>query len=327
VLGTAHQAPPRDDRGNILSNGGQTVNNESVQWAQQDQAIDARALLARFWAGRRWILVSTALFTVLFAAAAFIMTPVYRASVVMVSADRDRNLLSGSLASALGNFGGLASIAGINLGESGAGKEEALAVLKSREFTERFIKDLGLMPVLFPKQWDAASKRWRGDEAKWPTPSRAYRAFDDIRTISQDKKTGLVTLRIDWRDRKQAAEWANELVRRLNTEMRSRAIVTADASLGYLAKELQRTEIVSAREAINRLVEAQIRERMLANVTQEFSFRVVDRAMVPDRDEKLRPKRLLMTVAGFAIGVAAGAFAVLLFTGAASNGRASRGIA
>lgn len=276
-------------------------------------SLNLRDMATRLWSGRRWIITSVALFTIAFGVVALVMTPAYRAAAVLVPADADRNLLSGSLASTLGQFGGLASIAGINLGDSGSGKEEALAVLKSREFTEHFINDQQLMPILFAKRWDSEAGRWRGKASSHPTPGQAYKRFDDIRTVSQDKRTGLVTVSIEWKDREQAAAWANGLVARLNAEMRARAIATADASLNYLERELERTSVVSTREAINRLIEAQIRKRMLANVNREFAFRVVDRAIAPDADDRVRPKRLLMVVAGLGVGLVLGAFAVLAF--------------
>src|SRR6185437_16075318 len=148
---------------------------------------------------------------------------------------------------------------------------------------------------------------------KSPTPYKAFRLFDkSIRSVTQDKKTGLVTLQIDWRDPAEAAAWANELVRRLNAEMRGRAIEQSTASLGYLESELNKTTVVGTRDAINRLMEAQIRQRMLANVIQQYAFRVVDRAMPADRDNPVWPRRTLLTAGGFLVGALLGIVAVLI---------------
>src|SRR6202008_3889304 len=99
-----------------------------------------------------------------------------------------------------------------------------------------------LMPKLFASKWDSVRGTWKVDAEHQPTPARAYRLFDlKIRTVTQDKKTGLVTLQIDWTDRQEAADWTNELVRLLNEERRDRAIANADASVSYLEKEAQTT--------------------------------------------------------------------------------------
>ena len=287
--------------------------NTHLQEVDEDDVIDVRALIARLLIKRWWIAASLFLFTAVFSFAAFTIKPVYRASVLLISASAERSSMSGSLSSALGQLGGLASLAGINVGNSDAATEESLAVLRSCDFTGSFISDKQIMPVLFASRWDTATGKWKGSESEQPTLSNACKYFGSkVRAVSQDKKTGLITLSIDWIDRNKAAEWTNDLVLRLNNEMRSRAIAQADASIGFLEKELATTSVLEVREAINRLIEAQVKQRMLANVTQGFAFRVVDRAMVPDANDPVKPNKLLLLVLGPLVGFAVGIMFVLL---------------
>jgi uncharacterized protein involved in exopolysaccharide biosynthesis len=251
---------------------------------------------------RRWLVIGCVFFfTGALTTLAFVMSPVYEAEVVLIPANTERSLEQ--LGSALGQLGGIASLAGLGLGSRGQETEEALAVLRSRQFTEHFISDKNLMPVLFANKWDAARGEWKVPPQKQPTPAKAFKYFDKkVRTIVQDKKTGLVTLQIDWKSRAAAAEWANELARRLNEEMRTRSINKAESSLGYLEHELENTTTVATREAIGRLIEGQVKQRMVAHVTQEYAFRIVDRAMAPDADDPVKPKKALLIAAGFALG-------------------------
>lgn len=280
-----------------------------------DDTVDSAELMARLCAKRWWIIALVLFFTAAFTGAAFYMTPIYRSTTILVPATTAQN--SGGGVGALGQLGGIASLAGINLNSKGSVTEEALAVLRSREFTESFIADENLMPKLFRKKWDAATRSWKGEP---PTPEKAYKYFNDrIRSIDQDKKTGLVTLQIDWRDRNEAAAWANELVDRLNTEMRERAIREADASLGFLNNELQSANELVTREAVGHLMESQIKQRMIADVTKEYVFRVVDRAMAPDADDPVKPQKLAMIAAGPFIGLMIGGLWALVSSG--SRGR------
>lgn len=286
--------------------------SNSTDNPQSEERIDVRVAVGRLWARRWWIYGSIIFFTGLSIAAAFLIEPVYRSTCVLVPVDSERQGLSSALSGAVGSLGGLASLAGLNVGPRSQQTEEALAVLASREFTEAFIRDNNLMPKLFEHKWDARANTWKSG-IKLPTPYKAFRLFDkSIRTVSQDKKTGLVTLQIDWRDPGEAAAWANELVRRLNAEMRGRAIEQSTASLGYLENELNKTTEIGTRDAINRLIETQIRLRMLANVTQEYAFRVVDRAMPADRDNPVWPKKSMLTASGFVVGALLGIAAVLI---------------
>jgi uncharacterized protein involved in exopolysaccharide biosynthesis len=281
-----------------------------ANWVDDRDSAGLRRAVLRLWQRRWWIVLAIVACTAVAAVAAFLTTPVYRATTVMVPAGSERSNMGAGLNAMLGQLGGLAAMAGVNVSATDIETEEALAVLKSRQFTESFIQDKQLMPTLFAHKWDAQRRTWKA--GKQPTAAQAYKYFSKkVRTVTQDKKTGLVTLDIDWRDRELAAQWANELVQRLNTEMRARAIDKANASVGYLESELERTTVVATREAINRLIEAQIQRRMLANVTQEFAFRIVDRALPPDRDDPIRPKKLLLIAVGFVLGIALGVIAVL----------------
>jgi Chain length determinant protein/G-rich domain on putative tyrosine kinase len=272
-------------------------------------------LFVPIWDRRILVAASAVVLGAVLALVGFNMTPIYRVSTVFVAVTPDKAGVGGSLASALSSFGGLASLAGISVGSPSAPVDEAVAVLRSREFTDRFIRERALAPKLFADRWDSTAGRWAVPPEKQPSPGAAFHLFDqNVRMISQDKRTGLLTLQIEWRDRTDAVDWANDLIKRLNAEMRARAIANADASLGFLRKELDNTSIVESREAINRLIEAQINRRMIATVTEEYSFRVVDRAVSPDPGETVRPKKLLMTIFGTLLGLMLG-IAAALFLG------------
>ena len=276
--------------------------------------VNIGELVLTVWRRRWWVIASVVLFTTLFGLLWFFSRPVYRATIIMVPAGTEQAGLGASLAGTLGNLGGLASLAGFGFGAEAAETEAALAVLRSREFTEKFIRDKNLMPLLFESAWDAKSGKWK-NPANPPTYARGCKLFNTgIRAVAQDKRTTLITMTIDWHDRVQAAQWANELVERLNNEMRARAMTKATAAVGFLERELQKTPLLGTQEAINRLIEVQIRHRMVASVTQEYSFRVVDRAQVPDRIDKIWPKGSILFPAGFVLGGIFGVLGVLLFS-------------
>jgi uncharacterized protein involved in exopolysaccharide biosynthesis len=127
-----------------------------------------------------------------------------------------------------------------------------------------------------------------------------------------DGKSGLVVVHIDWKEPVAAASWANDIVERLNLEMRRRALSDSDKAMSYLRNELERTPDLATREALSRLIEGQAKSRMYANVTEEYAFKVVDRAMAPDRDEPLKPKRSLLLLIGVFIGLVVGIGAALM---------------
>lgn len=213
----------------------------------------------------------------------------YRAQVVMSIVTPE----SGGLGGLLGQFGGLASLAGmggLSLGRSNT--TEPVAVLSSREFAARFIQENDLMPTLFPRRWDAEAKRWKSDDPrKIPTLGDGVKKFTgSVRRVNIDEETGLVVLTVDWRDREKAARWANAMVARANREMRERAIAEAQKSIEYLNAEAAKSDVQPLRDAIYRVVETQVKTIMLARVREDYAFRVIDPAMVPDANKHHWPR-------------------------------------
>jgi uncharacterized protein involved in exopolysaccharide biosynthesis len=265
-------------------------------------------LLELTWRRRILVVASVLVFAALAAVASFVMTPRWRAQVVIVPVKGDD--MRGVLSSALGQLGGLASLAG--LGASGGGnKEENLQFLSSRGFLRSFIEEENLLPVLFAKKWDATQGRWNVvDPDDVPTIADGVRYMDTkVRSVQEERRTGIVTLSIVWKDPEVAARWANLMVERANRDLRARAIRDAEASKAYLNAELGKTDVVELRQSVYRLIENQIKTIMLASVRPEYAFRIIDPAVPPDPDEKIRPKRLVMTVLG---AMAGGVFALLV---------------
>jgi uncharacterized protein involved in exopolysaccharide biosynthesis len=234
----------------------------------------------------------------------------YRAEVLLSPVDRQ------APHDLMGQFGGLASLAGISIDQGGTG--EAVAVLKSRHLAQQFIEDFELLPVLFAHQWDKSKQGWKGSDPRdWPDVRDGVHYFDEhIRGVTENPKTGLVTLSIEWRDPDEAARWANELVSRVNLQMRERSLREARANIEYLRGQLADTNILALQQSIGRLLESELQKLMLAEGNMEFSFRTIDPAVAPKLHQ--RPKRALLIGLGLFLGLFLGAVAAFAKSG--SNG-------
>jgi uncharacterized protein involved in exopolysaccharide biosynthesis len=262
---------------------------------QYDDEIDLWELWDTIWSGRWLIIAITSVFTMGGVAYALLAQEWYKADVVMAPADAKQ-----SMSGALAQFGGLASLAGISL--PGAGEQAPVAVLKSKEFARAFITDLNLMPE-FLKDAEESGK---------PLDIRdAVRVFDtSVRTITEDKKTGLVTLSIRWKDPDTAAEWANILVQRLNDRLRQQALTESERNVAYLQREMAATSVVSLQQSMGRVLEGEMQKLMLARGNEEFAFKVIDRATPPKLRES--PKRSLIAIVSMLAGGFLGVLVVFL---------------
>jgi len=232
-------------------------------------------------------------------AASFLLTPRYRAEVVFSPVN------SGNLSSELGgSLGGLAAIAGITLGGASKRSDEALEYLRSRQFIRGFIERHGLMPLMYAGKWDAAHGRWRGEA---PTIAQGINRFSHkVLQITQDHRTGIVTLAVIWRDRAVAAQWANALVAEADAALRARAIDEFKRSLEYLKQAAGETSLVEVQDAVAKTMETELKDAMLAKTRDAYAFKVLDPAVVRDPNDTDSPNRPLIVVLGCGFGLLVG---------------------
>lgn len=239
---------------------------------------------------------------------AYLATPMYRGTVKMMP--RESDAPGGGLQGILGQFGGLAALAGISFGS--VDEQESIAWLKSRALFALFANEQNLLPILFKDKWDAAAGRWRSDLKNPPTMDDAWAMFDGgVRRVNDDPKTRIITLEVTWKDRHQAADWANELVRLANEELRKRALRESDASIASLQQQLAHTDEVEFRQSIYKLMEIQVNRSVLARSRAEYALTVLDPAVVPDARRFVAPRRFLLLVISIPLGLFLGACAVL----------------
>jgi uncharacterized protein involved in exopolysaccharide biosynthesis len=267
--------------------------------------IDLVAIGRVIWRGRLVVLCCTLLVGGAALAYALLASRWYRADVVLIQTDTKGGLRG------LGSIAGLASLAGISL-PTGGQSQAPLARLRSRELLAGFIQEHQLLPVLFADDWDAAAGKWKTTgKQDVPEIRDALELFNaKIRSVAEDRRTGIVTLSISWRDPQLASEWANGLVSRANREAREQALKESERNIEYLRAEMAQTNLPTMQQAIGRVLESEMQQLILARGSEEFAFKVVDPAIVPKKPFK--PRRKVMLFLGILLGGSFGALIACL---------------
>jgi uncharacterized protein involved in exopolysaccharide biosynthesis len=301
----------------------------SQQIAQQndDDEIDLSELFRAIWLNKLTIIIISFIFSVASVAFALSKPDIYKASVLLSPASSEGAGAMGALA---GQFGGLASLAGINLGGAGTDKTAlALEIIKSRGFLEHFIaKHELLIPIMASKKWDqannalildneiydASSEKWIRDvqEPKKPKPSlwEAYQELLELISASQDKTTSLVTISLEFYSPDIAKQWLIWLVEDVNNSMREQDEKEAKASIDYLTSQLDKTEVSAMKTVFYQLIEEQTKNMMLTKISDEYVLKTIDPAQVPEK--KAGPKRALIIVLGTLLGAILSVLIVLV---------------
>lgn len=269
-----------------------------IQGTVVDNRIGIQELAGLLWR-RRWHVILPSMLLAAAGVTYALLAPVlYRADTTLMLAS-NRTMLSSS-----SELGSLASLAGISLAPPESG-DAPVAVLRSRAFVRAFVESRNLLPELYSKAWDAERKQWRAPD-KAPDIRDAVDRFDrEIRAVSEDRRTGLVTVSITWKDPEKAALWANGLVTDVNAFLRARAIANSESNVSFLREQLRTTPVAPLQQAASRVLETELQKLMLARSDEEFAFKVIDPAVAPLK--KIKPARtrivILSTLSGALVGV------------------------
>jgi len=225
----------------------------------------------------------------------------YEASIIVAPVSQDSSSGKGALGALANQFGDLASLAGVSPTGSSA-RSEPIAVLQSQLLTQNYVRTENLLQILYADKWDEASKRWRiTDPKRIPTLWSANQYFlKKIRRVIDDKTSGLVTMKIKWKEPRLAAKWANDLVKTTNEYLRSKAIRESERNIAYLTEQGAKTTIVEARQAIYSLLQEEIDKEMIALGREEFALRVIDPAFPPEKPSSFGT--VTLTILGFVFG-------------------------
>jgi LPS O-antigen subunit length determinant protein (WzzB/FepE family) len=290
---------------------------------QYDDEIDLRELFAVLWAGKLKIIAITAIFAVASVIYALSVPNQYKATALLAPAQSD----GGGLSGALGQLGGLASLAGVSLGGGESGEAQiAQEIMKSWSYIEGFIADNNIAVEVYAAEgwskgsntleinndaYDVGANEWLVEDESGaigaPSSWKLFESFNQMLSVSEDKKSGLVSVSIEYFSPQIAKQWVDMYVESINRFMQQRQIDKVTRNINYLQEQIEKTAIAEMQEVFYTIIEEQTKNKMLAEASPEYVFVAVGPSMVPEL--KSQPKRALICILGTLLG---GMLSVLL---------------
>ena len=291
-----------------------------------DDEIDLRELFGALWDGKIKIIVITVIFAVGSVIYALSVPNQYKAMAVLAPAQSD----GGGLSRTLGQLGSLASLAGVSI-DSGESSESKIAqeIMKSWSFIEKFIADNDLAVDVYaaegwikgsnelkinPNIYDTKANQWliKDSSGKTAPPSswQLFRKFSKMLSVSEDPKTGLVSVSIEYFSPQVAKAWLDMYVASINQHMQVRQVSKVANNISYLEAQIQKTSIAEMREVFYTIIEEQTKNKMVAEASPEYAFFTVSPSMVPE--QKSQPKRALICIIGTLLGSTLSVLLVLI---------------
>jgi len=290
-----------------------------------EDEIDLKELFMVLWNGKLVITLVTGFAAVCAVLYALWLPNIYESKALLAPKDESG---AGGLAGLARQYGGLASLAGINIGGGGGESSKSMMAqqkIQSLDFFTRHLYEKIVLDLMAVDHWDAASgalvidpdvfdiksQAWLREasyprQAK-PSAQEAHEAFLGVLALSEDQKTSLVTIAIKHESPVVAQAWVTLIIEAVTEELRGSDVEEAQGSIAFLEQQRTQTSLVSLDEVFAQLIEEQTKTIMLANVSKDYVFNVIDPAVVPEL--KSEPKRALICILGTLLG---GMLAVLL---------------
>jgi uncharacterized protein involved in exopolysaccharide biosynthesis len=299
------------------------VQNNIQNDTQYDDEIDLRELFGALWAGSRKIIAITAVFAFVSVIYALSLSDQYKATVLLAPAQSDSSDLSG-----LGRLGGLASLAGVDIGGGDSSEAQmAQEIMKSWSFIDVFIAENNISVEVYAAEgwsrgsnelqidddiYDAETKTWLVEndntgEVGPPSSWVLFQAFSERLVVSENKKSGLVSVSIEYYSPQIAKQWLDMYVAAINAHMQQRQMEKVTNNINYLQAQIENTSIAEMREVFYTIIAEQTKNKMLAEASPEYAFVAVSPSMVPE--EKSQPERAFICIIGTLLG---GILSVLL---------------
>lgn len=299
---------------------------QSKEGLVKNDEVDLRELFIFIWSKKLLIVLITSIISIAVVIYALQLPNIYKAEALLSPAEQQQN---NGLASLAGQFGGIANLAGVDLGGSSSSSKTGLAieVLKSRKFSSKFIEQHDILKDLMAvKEWDLYQNKisydkeiFNSETQEWvrevklpfkakPSMQEAYIKLQEAMSVELDPDTGMIKLSVEHYSPYIAKNWVDWLVTDINEVMRIRDVDEAQKSTLFLTQQIQNTEISNMKSILFTLLEEQAKIIMFANVRTEYVFKTVDPAIVPEK--KFKPRRSLICILGFLAGLLLSLFIV-----------------
>ena len=257
---------------------------EKEEYRSEINLLDYINILARH---KNLIIITVAITVVATAIISFLSPKIYEAKAVIMPVAQSQEP-SGMSAVAL-QFG-------ITTNQT-SNTSELFSLLQSNILMERVIIKNNLVPVFF------------GEEAKGKKENELI--WDGIRylknsiyKVRDNKRDGIIELSVEFKDPEMSASILTGILAELTDYMSSEAKRVADTNKNYLESLIDKNSDPLIKQKIYALIARQIEVSMMAEVKENFAFKILDPPKIPDR--KMRPHISMNIMLSFIISLVGG---------------------
>ena len=291
--------------------------NNNTSNSDDEINLNLQELFNILWKGK-WIIISiTAFVSIIGLIYSLLLPNIYESKAILANSDSSSNI-----SRSLQSYAGLAGLAGISLpsGDNETNSAQAMQKLRSLSFFEKNILPNIFLPDLMAlKSWDNITNTLIYDEGiynentkEWvrdfsfpskqiPSAQESLRVFTtQLLNLSEDKRTGFVTIRIKHQSPFVAKQWSELLVNEINVFYREKDKFQAEKAVKFLNEQIAMTNLAEVKVAISQLLQEETKKLSLIEANQFYVFDYIDPPAVMEK--KSEPSRASICIFSALLG-------------------------
>lgn len=190
--------------------------------------------------------------------------------------------------------------------DSVMGFNRKIETLRSRQYIEHFIDEHQLKPMIFPKRWDKKNAQWtvrtrkqgllgklftlfREEETdrptmpKEPSMAKAVKIFQKKIRIKKNIESGIITVRLKWKNAEQAAQLVNAFIEYGNVYIAQQEQEDMRAEISRLEAMLAQQKIPEMKKMLYENIQTLQSMLVTEDVRLTPAFDLLDAAWIPEK--------------------------------------------
>lgn len=291
-----------------------------------DDEITLRGLFYILLEGK-WIIVSlTSIVSIIGVIYSISLPNIYESKAILVPIKS-----SSSISGALGSYGSLAGLAGINLPSNNvkSNSEKAVKKIRSLSFFEKnILPNIHLPDLMAIKSWnfkknkltydediyDTNSNTWIRDfsypQQQIPSAQESFEVFKQHLSLIEDRKSGFFILSMNHQSPFIAKQWAELVVNEINNFYRQSDKLESQKAASYLNQQISITGLSEIKQVLAQLLQEETKKLTLIEANQNYVFDYIDPPAL--MEHKSQPQRSLICILSAIFGGFFGIFVALI---------------
>ena len=299
------------------------INKQPIDF---DDEIDLREFFYVLLEGKKIIVSLTAFVFTIGVIYSLLLPNIYESKAMLAPVNS-----SSSISGALGSYTGIVGLAGISLPSDGDEGNSAKAIQKISSlsyFENNILPNIYLPDLMAVKSWnyqtnalafdetifDTNSNTWIRDysypQKQIPSSQESYEVFKEHLSLSEDKKSGFVTLSIKHQSPFVAKQWVELVVNEVNAFYRQKDKSESEKAVSYLNQQILITGLSEIKQVLAQLLQEETKKLTLIEANQYYVFDYIDPPAV--MEEKSEPRRALICILSALLGGMLGALFVFI---------------